>query len=87
MDSKHGYIVNAETYTSRREDSHDIDSLGFTSNLVAQMTKDFQDQHYIVFTERFDMTVDLYGYLLTKGIGACGTTMTNRWSFPKDIKM
>ena len=31
-------------------------------------------------------TVDLYEYLLTKGIGECGTAMTNRQLFPKCLR-
>ena len=48
-DSEHGYIVNAEIYTGRRDDSHKIDSLGVTDNLVVRMTKDFQDQNLCCF--------------------------------------
>ena len=32
------------------------------------------------------MTVNLYEYLLTKGIGACETAMTNRRLFPSCLK-
>ena len=74
-------IVNAEIYNGRRDNSHEIDNLGITGNLVVRMTQDFQDQNYIVFTNRFYTTLDLYEYLLTKGIGACGTAMTNRGYF------
>ena len=37
-------------------------------------------------TDRFYTTVDLYEYLLTKGIGACGTAITNRRLFPKCLR-
>ena len=86
MNNEHGYIVNAEIYTGRRDNSHNIDSLGVTSNQVVRMTKDFLDQNYILFTDWCYMTVDLYEYLLTKGIGVCGTAMTNKQSFPKCLK-
>lgn len=82
-DSEHGYIVNAEIYTGRRADALEIDNLGVTGNLVVRMTKDFQDQNYVVFTDRFYTSVDLCEHLLSKGIGMCGTAMTNRRSFPK----
>ena len=38
-DSEHVYIVNAEIYSCRRDDSHEIDSFGVTGNLVVRMTK------------------------------------------------
>ena len=85
-DSEHGYIVNAEVYTGRRDDSNDINDLGVTGNLVVRLTKDFQGKNYIVYTDRFYTSVHLCEYLLTKGIGACGTAMTNRRSFPKCLQ-
>ena len=85
-DSEHGYTVNAEIYTGRRDDSHEIDNLGVTGNLVVRVTEYFQDHNYIVFTDRFYTTVDLYEYLLTKDIGACETAMTNRRLFPKCLR-
>ena len=85
-DSEHGYIVNAEVYTGRRDDSNDINDLGVIGNLVMRLTKDFQGKNCIVYTGRFYTSVHLSEYLLTKGIGACGTAMTNRQSFPKCLQ-
>ena len=45
-----------------------------------------QGKNYIVYTDRFYTSVHLCEYLLTKGIGACGTAMTNRRSFPKCLQ-
>ncbi|XP_050392713.1 piggyBac transposable element-derived protein 4-like [Patella vulgata] len=85
-DSKHGYIMNAEVYTGKRADALTVDNLGITGNLVVRMTQDFQNQNYILFMDRFYTSVELAEYLLNKGIGMCGTAMTNRKEFPKFLK-
>ena len=48
--------------------------------------KDFQGKNCIVYTGQFYTSVHLSEYLLTKGIGACATAMTNRQSFPKCLQ-
>ena len=76
-DSENGYIVNAEVYTGRRDDSNDVANLGVTGNLVVQMTEEFSDQNYTVYTDRFYTSVQLAEYLMTqKGICLCGNAMT-----------
>ena len=85
-DSEHGYIVNAEIYTGKREDGTAIENLGVTGNLVVRMTEGFRDQDYNVFTDRFYTSVQLAEYLVNHGIGLCGTAMTNRKLFPKCLK-
>ena len=78
-DSENGYIVNAEVYTGRRDDSNDVANLGVTGNLVVRMTEEYSDQNYMytVYTDRFYTSVQLAEYLMTqKGICLCGNAMT-----------
>lgn len=85
-DSKNGYIVNAEVYTGKRDDALAIDAdLGVTGNLVVRMLEDFRDQNYCVYTDRFYTSVKLAEFLLSRGIHICGTAMTNRKLFPKEL--
>ena len=50
------------------------------------MTDEYSDQNYSVYTDRFYTSVQLAEYLLTnKGICMCGTAMTNRKEFPKEL--
>ena len=83
-----GYIVNAEIYTGKRDDGNVIDNIGVTGNLVVRLTDtdEIKGQNHIVYTDRFYTTVTLAEILLTRGIRLCGTAMTNRLSFPKDLK-
>ena len=87
-ESKSGYIVNAEIYTGKRDDGNVIDNIGVTGNLVVRLTDmdEIKGQNHIVYTDRFYTTVTLAEILLTRGIRLCGTAMTNRLSFPKDLK-
>ena len=85
-DSENGYIVNAEVYTGRRDDADAIDNLDVTGNLVVRVTDEYSDQNYSVYTDRFYTLVQLAEYLLTnKGICMCGTALTNRKEFPKEL--
>ena len=85
-DSVNGYIINAEIYTGRREDAFEIDNIGVTGNLVVRLSELVRDQNYCLFTDRFYTSVDLAEYLLVnRGTRLCGTAMTNRKSFPKEL--
>ena len=86
-DSMNGYIVNAEIYTGRRDGALAINAdLGVTGNVVVRMLEEYRDQNYCVYTDRFYTSVQLAEFLLTRGIRTCGTAMTNRRLFPKQLK-
>ena len=85
-DSENGYIVNAEVYTGKKQDPTTVVNLGVTGNLVARMTEGYAGQYYSIYTDRFYTSVQLAEYLLSeKKICLCGTAMTNRKEFPKQL--
>ena len=85
-DSENGYIVNAEVYTGKKQDPNTVVSLGVTGNLVVRMTEGYAGQYYSIYTNRFYTSVQLAEYLLSeKKICLCGTAMTNRKEFPKQL--
>ena len=85
-DSENGYVVNAEVYTGKKEHPNSVANLGVTGNLVVRMTDGYAGQYYSVFTDRFYTSVQLAEYLLTqKKTCLCGTAMTNRKEFPKQL--
>jgi len=81
------YLVNAEVYTGKVEaDLQILVQLGVTGALVARLCKPFEGQNHCVFTDRFYTSVNVAEYLLDKqGTRLCGTAMTNRKKFPKQI--
>jgi hypothetical protein len=84
-DAENGYIVNAEVYTGKQEHLNVETNLGVTGNLVVRLTEDYQGQYYTIYTDRFYTSVKLTKHLLTKQVGLCGTAMTNRHGFPKEL--
>jgi len=86
-ESSSGYIVNAEVYTGKVEPDPQIPvELGVTGDLVAWLCKPFEGWNHCVFTDRFCTSVNVAEYLLDKqGTRLCGTAMTNRKKFPKQI--
>ena len=84
-ESKTGYICDAEIYTGKCDNPTNIEVLGATGNVVRRLLQDYQNKNYTVYTDRFYTSPRLYKYLATIGIHACGTVMTNRTGFPKDL--
>jgi hypothetical protein len=86
-ESSTGYIMNAEVYTGKAENDPEIPiELGVTGSLVARLCKPFSMRNHCIFTDRFYTSVTLAEYLLQQqGTRVCGTAMTNRKKFPKEL--
>jgi len=54
-------------------------------NVVRRLLNGLENQGHIVFVDRFYSAPILFKYLSSHGIHACGTAMTNRRHFPKQI--
>ena len=85
-DSDTGYICNAEVYTGKKDSDSALSNLGVTGNLVISMIKDYKDQNYILYTDRFYTSVQLVQYLIEhEGVRMIGTAMPYRREFPKSL--
>lgn len=86
-ESKTGYIMNAEMYTGKVALNEDLEKLlGVTGCLVARLCDPIQGRNHCIFTDRFYTSVNTAEYLLqTKTTRLCGTCMTNRKRFPKEL--
>ena len=80
-----GYILNGEIYTGHRDDPNAIATLGATGNLVVRLSEPYHGQNYTLYTDRFYTSVALCEALLTKDTLLCGTVMTNRRGFPREL--
>lgn len=86
-ESKTGYIVNAMVYTGKMDIPESLPAdLGVTGSLVAQLCKPYEGQNYCIFTDRYYTSVTLAKYLReNQGTYLCGTALTNRKLFPKQL--
>ena len=83
-----GYLINADIYTGRKEDSV-IEEIGIVGTVVADLvtTAEVEGMNHILVMDRFYNSVSLFNYLVnTLGTHAVGTCMTNCKYFPKEIK-
>ena len=80
-----GYILNGEIYTGHRDDPNAIATLGATGNLVVRLSEPYHGQNYTLYTDCFYTSIALCEALLTKDTLLCGTVMTNRRGFPREL--
>lgn len=57
----------------------------FTKRLVVDIMKDYQDQGYRVYMDRYYTSAELFMELKRKGIGACGTSLLTRLKLEKGL--
>lgn len=83
-ESKTGYVCNLEIYAGKTRGEF-ITQLGATGSLVSRLTSCVQGQNYQLYMDRFYNSPTLTRYLMEKGIHSCGTIMTNRKGYPKEL--
>ena len=71
-------------YVGKSDDSLHPE-LGATGNVVRRLMNGLENQGHNVFVDRFYSAPILFKYLASHGIHACGTAMTNRHHFLKQI--
>lgn len=83
-DSQSGYCWNFDIYSGRDEDFADHD-IGVTSAVVIKLCQELSGSNRTLFTDRYYTSPSLAHYLNLLGLRFCGTAMTNRTGFPKDL--
>lgn len=77
-----GYICNMMMSEGRLK-GHTEES--FTKRLVLDIMKDYENQGYRVYMDRYYTSAELFMELKRKGIGACGTSLLNRLKLEKAL--
>jgi hypothetical protein len=83
-ESNSGYVWNIEIYTGKN-DAQYIEELGATGSVVIRLVSPLQGQNYCIFMDRYYNSPRLCDYLLKLQFKTCGTVMTNRKEFPKNM--
>ena len=84
-DSTSGYCYNFDLYSGRDVDFEELENVGITAAVVIKLCQDLWDSGRIVYTDRYYTSPSLCFYLQKLGLYACGTAMTNRQGFPKEL--
>lgn len=77
-----GYLLSFIVYEGKKE-TKEQGSLG--ERTVLEITNNYSNKGYCIFFDRFFSSISLVTKLLGKKIFSCGTIMSNRKYFPKDL--
>ena len=83
-DSTNGYIYRFQIYTGKGCESADA-TVGLCSCSVIDLMQGLEPNHHKLITDNYYTSPELYLYLYSRGVNACGTVCTNRQGFPKAI--
>ncbi len=86
-DSKTGYNYSFDMYVGRDDDLSDLQRIGKVSGIVLKLAKGLYGQGYHLYFDRFYTSPHLLHWLRLVDLSGCGTVMTNRTGFPKDLKV
>ena len=86
-DSKTGYNYSFDMYVGCDEDLEDLQRIGKVSVVVLKLAKGLYGQGYHLYFDRFYTSPHLLHWLRLVDLSGCGTVMTNRIGFPKDLKV
>lgn len=84
-DAKTGYNYNFDIYAGRDSDFDELNNLGLASAVVLKLCQPLYEKGHIIYTDRFYTSPTLLVSLRHVGLSGCGTIMTNRKYFPKEI--
>ena len=84
VDSKTGYNYSFDMYVGRDEDVDDFRMIGKVNGIVLKMATGLYGQGYHLYFDRFYTSPH---QLRLVDLSGCGTVMTNREGFPKDLKV
>ena len=84
VDSKTGYNYSFDMYVGRDEDVDDFRRIGKVNGIILKMVKVLYGQGYHLYFDRFYTSPHL---LRLVDLSGCGTVMTNREGFPRDLKV
>lgn len=84
-DSISGYNYNYDIYCGRDEDFEDLSSFGLATAVVLKLCQPLYSKGHTIYTDRFYTSPTLLISLRYVGLSGCGTIMTNRKYFPKEL--
>ena len=76
-----GYACEFEIYSGKKE----VVEKNLGENVVKRLTEHLHGKHHRVFMDNYFTTYELFRYLETKQIYACGTVMLNRKNLPHHL--
>ena len=82
-DARNGYVYRVQIYTGKNTVVPDC--TGLSSRVVLDLLEGFENAGVQVYMDKFYSSPNLFYTLGKKGIGCCGTVMSNRKHFPKEI--
>ncbi|GBM86783.1 PiggyBac transposable element-derived protein 3 [Araneus ventricosus] len=75
-----GYMYEFEVYQGK--DDSEFKRFGLGGSVVQKLTKSLVNKNHIIMMDNFFSSVELYEYLKSVGIYACGTVQSNRKGLP-----
>ena len=85
-DSQTGYNYSFDVYTGKDADLDTMQNIGKVSGVVLKLAKSLFGKGYTIFFDRFYTSPNLLYWLRRVDLSGCGTAMTNRCGFPKQLK-
>ena len=86
-DSKTGYNYSFDMYVGCDEDLDDLQKIGKVIGIVLMLAKGLYGQGYHQYFDSFYTSPHQLHWLQLVDLSGCGTVMTNRTGFPKDLKV
>nr|XP_039254067.1 piggyBac transposable element-derived protein 4-like isoform X2 [Styela clava] len=78
-----GYVSRLQIYTGR--DPTAGKETGLATRVVKYLINPYEGLHHHLYVDNFYTSAELFEYLLSKGVYACGTSKCNAASFPKEL--
>nr|XP_039265449.1 piggyBac transposable element-derived protein 4-like [Styela clava] len=82
-ESSTGYVSRLQFYTGK--DPMSKPETGLASRVVRYLMEPYEGLYHHLYVDNFYTSPELFEYLLSKGVYACGTFRSNLINFPKDI--
>nr|XP_039253826.1 piggyBac transposable element-derived protein 4-like [Styela clava] len=78
-----GYVSRLQIYTGK--DPTAGPETGLAKRVVKYLINPYEGLHHHLYVDNFYTSAELFEYLLSKGVYACGTSKGNAASFPKEL--
>lgn len=85
-ESSTGYRLKNIIYTGKYNAQVDVAGFSTTEKVVIDLLDGFENKGHIVYTDNFYSSPNLFLYLQSIGIGACGTVRATRKLMPEALK-
>nr|XP_039264882.1 piggyBac transposable element-derived protein 4-like [Styela clava] len=82
-ESATGYVSRLQFYTGK--DPTSKPEIGLSSRVVRYLIEPYQGLYHHLYVDNFYTNPELFEYLLSKGVYACGTYRSNRTNFPTKL--